>query len=94
MRTCACIYKETMGASMIRKSVAISMLALAVSITLLVSGGIALWHAGIVADENNLTTGFAPYLWVPFGTGLIGFMVSLPWFLGTVTTTPRLRSER
>jgi hypothetical protein len=68
----------------IRKSVAISMLALAVSLTLLPSGGIALWHAGIVADENNLTANFMPFLWVPFWAGLIGFMVCLPWFLGTI----------
>jgi hypothetical protein len=79
---------------MIRKSVAISMLALAVSFTLLISGGIGLWHAGIVADENNLTTNFTPFLWVPFGAGLIGFLVSLPWFLGADTTTPQPRSER
>jgi hypothetical protein len=79
---------------MIRKSVAISLLALAVSLTLLISGGFALWNAGIVADENNLTTNFTPFLWVPFGAGLIGFMVSLPWFLGTVSTTPRHRSKR
>lgn len=79
---------------MIRKSVAMSMLALAVSLTLLVGGGIALWHAGMVADENNLTTSFTPFLWVPFGAGLIGFMISLPWFLGAVTTPPRPRSER
>lgn len=78
---------------MIRKSVAIPMIALAVSLTLLVGGGIALWNAGIVADENNLTTTFTPFLWVPFGAGLTGFMVSLPWFLGTVTTPPRLRTE-
>jgi hypothetical protein len=83
-----------MGASMIRTSVAISMLALAVSLTLLISGGIALWHAGIVADENNSTTNFTPLIWVPIGAGLIGFTVSLPWFLCTVTTPPRLRSER
>lgn len=68
---------------MIRKSVAFSMLALGVSVALLISGGLALWNAGLVADENNLTTGFTPYLWVPFGAGLLGFMVSLPWFLGT-----------
>ncbi|MFF1251495.1 hypothetical protein ACFVYC_03240 [Pseudarthrobacter sp. NPDC058329] len=78
---------------MIRKSVAISMLALAVSLALLVSGGIAFWHAGIVADENNLTTNFPLFLWVPFGAGLIGFMISLPWFLGMVTTPSRPRSK-
>ena len=65
------------------------MVVLAVSLTLLVSGGIALWTAGIVADENNLTTSFTPLLWAPFGTGLIGFMVSLPCFLAIVTTSPR-----
>lgn len=79
---------------MIRKSVAISMPALAVSLALLVSGGIALWHAGLVADENNLTTNIPLFLWVPFGAGLIGFMVSLPWFLVTVATPTRPRSKR
>ena len=93
MRTCACIYRD-LGANLIRKLVAVSMLVLAVSITLLVSGGFALWNAGIVADENNLTTSFTPFLWVPFGAGLIGFVVSLPWFLATVTTPPRPKSER
>ncbi|PNI08358.1 hypothetical protein CXX84_10510 [Arthrobacter sp. AFG7.2] len=88
------VSSETLGACLIRKSVAISMLVLAVSVTLLISGGFALWNAGIVADENNLATSFTPLLWLPFGAGLIGFMVSLPWFLGTVTTTPRPRTER
>lgn len=73
---------------MIRKSVAIWMVVLAVSITLLVSGGIAMISAGIVADENNLTGNSSSSLWV-VGVGLIGFVVSLPVFLGTVTTSRR-----
>ncbi len=65
------------------------MVVLAVSITLLVSGGIALISAGIVADENNLTdTSYFPLVGV-FGVGLIGFVVSLPVFLGTVTNSRR-----
>lgn len=69
------------------------MFVLAVSLTLLISGGFALWEAGIVADENSLTTDFTPFLCLPFGAGLLGFVVSLPWFLGTITATPRLRRE-
>lgn len=75
------------------RPVVIAMLLLAVSITLLVSGGVALWNAGIVADENNLTNDFSLSLWIPFGVGLLGFLISLPWFLATVTNSRRLKAE-
>ncbi|THJ65856.1 hypothetical protein E8P82_11295 [Arthrobacter echini] len=74
---------------MIRRWVAISMLVLSVSVALLVSGGIDLWNAGIVADENNLTLGFSPSQWVIFGMGVTGFTIGLPWFLALVTTRRR-----
>lgn len=74
---------------MIRKPVVVSLLFLAVSITLMISGGIALWNAGVVADENNLVDNFHPSLWSIFGVGLIGLLISLPCFLGTVANTQR-----
>lgn len=72
---------------MVKKSVAFWMLIFGVSVGLLVSGGVALWNAGIVADENNLTSNFSPSLWSVFGAGLIGFVVGLPCLLGTITTS-------
>lgn len=74
---------------MIRKPVAVSMLFLAVSTTLMISGGIALMNAGVVADENNLVDNFHPSLWSIFGVGLIGLLISLPCFLGTIANTRR-----
>lgn len=74
---------------MIRKQVVIALLFLAVSITLMISGGIALWNAGVVADENHLVDNFHPSLWSIFGVGLIGLLISLPCFLGTVTSSTR-----
>ena len=79
---------------MIRKPVVIPTLVLAISITLLISGGVALWNAGVVADENNLVANFHAPLWFMFGAGLIGFLVSLPWLLGMVAATKRLRKKR
>lgn len=55
-------YTSTLGAGMIRKPVAVSMLFLTVSTTLMISGGIALRNAGVVADENNLVDNFHPCL--------------------------------
>lgn len=68
------------------------MLALAVSIALLVSGAVALWNAGIAADENNVTGNFNP-LWSVFGAGLIGLGISLPCLLGTITNARRPKTR-
>lgn len=54
---------------------------LAISITLLVCGSIALINAGLTADENNLTNNFHPSLWGVLGVGIAGLVISLPaWF--------------
>lgn len=56
-------------------------LILAVSITLVACGAVALINAGLVADENNLTNNFHPSLWGILGAGVVGLVVSLPiWF--------------
>lgn len=58
-------------------------LALAVSVTLLICGAVALTNAGMVADENNLNENFRPALWWVFASGLIGVLGSLPAMLAT-----------
>lgn len=57
-----------------------------VSLTALVCGGIALYSAGVVMDENNLASGPPPALWAMAIIGVVGLLVSLPtWFAAKPT---------
>ena len=59
-------------------------LALVASLTLLVSGGVALWNFALLADEYGIREGGTPFT-VLFGIGIIGLVVSLPAFFATRT---------
>ncbi|UWX96156.1 hypothetical protein N2K95_10775 [Arthrobacter zhaoxinii] len=62
--------------------------ALSASTVLLLGGAAALLQAGIAADEGRLGDGILPALWLVFGTGLLGLVISLPSYVG------HLRNER
>lgn len=65
---------------------AVWSVALGVSLTALVCGGIALYSAGVVIDENNLVSGPVPALWAMVVIGVVGLLVSLPcWFAAEPT---------
>lgn len=57
--------------------------ALGVSLTALACGALALFQAGVVADENNLASSFSPLLWSIFGLGILGTLVTLPGWLAS-----------
>ena len=57
--------------------------ALGVSLTALVCGGVALFNAGVMIDENNVQNIVTTPLWVIFGLGIVGTVISLPAWLAT-----------
>ncbi|MBP2386205.1 hypothetical protein [Paeniglutamicibacter kerguelensis] len=64
--------------------------AFGVSLSALVCGAIALFNAGIVADENNLTSNPQSALWLMYGIGVAGLLVTLPgWLASRATDTQR-----
>ncbi|WP_418909280.1 hypothetical protein [Glutamicibacter endophyticus] len=54
------------------------LIALVISLTALLCGSIALFTAGVVADENNAQHVMSTPLWVMFGLGVLGTLVALP----------------
>lgn len=68
---------------------AVWSVALGVSLTAMVCGGVALYSAGVVMDENNLTSGPAPVLWAMAIIGVVGLLVSLPCWLAAMPTKNR-----
>lgn len=67
--------------------------AFGISLTALACGAIALFNAGIVADENNLASNQQPALWVMFGIGVAGLLVTLPGWLGAGPTKTQLQND-
>jgi len=66
---------------MLAKTTYYWLTALAVSLTALICGGVALFNAGVMIDENNVQDVMIAPLWVIFGIGVLGTLVSLPgWF--------------
>ena len=55
---------------------------LAASAVLLGGAAVALFSAGVAADENRLADGVPVALWLIFGTGLAGLITGLPSYLG------------
>lgn len=68
---------------------AVWSVALGVSLTAMVCGGIALYSAGVVMDENNLAAGPAPVLWSMAIVGVVGLLVSLPGWIAAQSTKNR-----
>lgn len=57
--------------------------ALGISLTALVCGGVALFNAGVMIDENNVQNVMSTPLWVIFGLGIVGTVISLPAWIAT-----------
>ncbi|MFJ6417366.1 hypothetical protein [Paeniglutamicibacter sp. NPDC091659] len=64
-----------------------------VSPTALACSAIALFNAGIVADENNLTSNQQPVLWMMFGISVAGLLIALPGWLGSRPAKTQLQND-
>lgn len=54
------------------------IIALAASLTALVCGGVALFNAGVMIDENNVQNIMITPLWFILGLGILGTVIALP----------------